>query len=93
LAEALHSSREAAELLADAIRLVGESADLCFEARALRHQSRFVSRKLSNLKRRNNDVLTISRFRRHYADRMLQRCLDPLRLLSAGRDRGSRESY
>ena len=77
MAEAPHSHREAAELLADAIRLVGESADLCSDARALRHQSRFVSHKASHLKRRNNDVLTISRFRRHYADRMLQRCLAP----------------
>lgn len=59
MAEAPHSHREAAELLADAIRLVGESADLCSEARALRHQSRFVSHKASHLKRRNNDVLTI----------------------------------
>jgi hypothetical protein len=84
LAEPPHNRREAAELLADAIRLVGESADLCFAARSLRHQCRFVSHKASHLKRRNNDVLTISRFRRHYADRMLQRCLPPLKLLVSG---------
>jgi hypothetical protein len=73
-------SRVPGELIAEGVRLVAESAHLCFEARALRHRSRFMSNKADHLKRHNNDVLTISRFRRYHADRMLQRCQQPLTL-------------
>jgi hypothetical protein len=37
-----------------------------------------MSNKADHLKRHNNDVLTISRFRRYHADRLLQRCQRPL---------------
>jgi hypothetical protein len=77
-------NREAAELIADAVRLIGESAHLCFQARALRHRSRFMSNKTTHLKLHNNDVLTISRFRRYHADRMLQRTQQSLTVLPLG---------
>ena len=76
--------REPAELVADAVRLIGESAHLCFQARALRHRSRFMSNKTGHLKLHNNDVLTISRFRRYHADRMLQRTQRSLPVLPLG---------